>query len=142
MAQSDIAQDTKKTRDSCEHVEKTVLVDHHKKAEAFITLENLPPLDPAVEKSLNRKLDIWIMPLLTLNFMFAFIDRYALFSHCDDLLGRSVTLCGSISLIPNLSLTIRANLGNTKIIGLEKDLGMQGYDFNWASTAFVSPRGH
>ncbi|KAH9204887.1 major facilitator superfamily domain-containing protein [Leptodontidium sp. 2 PMI_412] len=78
--------------------------DHHKKAEAFITQEALAPLDQQIERVLTRKLDILVMPILTINFMFAFVDR--------------------------------ANLGNSKIVGLEKDLGMHGYDFNWASTAF------
>lgn len=58
--------------------------DHHKKADAFIHTEILPELDAAAERRLRYKLDIWIMPLLTLNFMFNFIDRYVICSFNYD----------------------------------------------------------
>lgn len=106
-------------------VVKTPYGDQHSRADAFVTSGDLPPLDQAVERSLRRKLDIWIMPLMTLNFVFAFVDRYdlSLKNHMRSLIS---------------DLQHRSNLGNSKIVGLEADLGMKGFDFNWASTAFVS----
>lgn len=81
MAQTAIAQDNaqdnaKRARSSVEYVKKVAVHgDHHKKADAFVTGTTLPPIDPEAEKALNRKLDIWVMPLLTLNFLFAYVDR-------------------------------------------------------------------
>ncbi|KIW43288.1 uncharacterized protein PV06_04406 [Exophiala oligosperma] len=86
-----------------EEIVKKPLAISSGQADAFVDTLNLP-LDPIVERSFRRKCDLYIVPLLTLSFIFAFIDR--------------------------------ANLGNAKVVGLEKDLNMKGLDFNWASTAF------
>lgn len=62
--------------------------------------------DPAAEKRIRRKFDIWLLPILTLACIFCFIDR--------------------------------SNIGSANITGMPQELGMTGFDFNWASTAFVN----
>jgi hypothetical protein len=77
----DIAQDSAKSRDSVEYIEKILPMNTRKKADPFVGVETLQPINRAAEKALNRKLDLWVMPLLTLNFMFAFVDRSVFFSY-------------------------------------------------------------
>jgi fucose permease len=60
--------------------------------------------DPAAEKRLRLKLDLMIVPTVSLLYLFCFIDR--------------------------------ANIGNARIAGLEKDLGMTGYDYNGVLSVF------
>ncbi|KAL2128797.1 hypothetical protein VTI74DRAFT_8617 [Chaetomium olivicolor] len=59
---------------------------------------SLVQLDPKAEARLRRKLDLYIVPTVSLLYLFCFIDR--------------------------------ANIGNARIAGLEKDLGLKGYDYN------------
>ncbi|KAL2266025.1 hypothetical protein VTJ83DRAFT_5377 [Remersonia thermophila] len=54
--------------------------------------------DPKAEAKLRRKIDLCIVPTVSLLYLFCFIDR--------------------------------ANIGNARIAGLEKDLGLKGYDYN------------
>ncbi|KAH6871207.1 major facilitator superfamily domain-containing protein [Thelonectria olida] len=54
--------------------------------------------DVNAERRLRLKIDLYIVPTVSLMYLFCFIDR--------------------------------ANIGNAKIAGLEKDLGMEGYDYN------------
>ncbi|GFF47993.1 uncharacterized transporter C1039.04 [Aspergillus udagawae] len=58
----------------------------------------LVEFDPAAESRLRLKIDLYIVPTVSLLYLFCFIDR--------------------------------ANVGNAKLAGLEKDLGMKGYDYN------------
>uniref|UniRef100_A0A8H7KA07 Major facilitator superfamily (MFS) profile domain-containing protein n=1 Tax=Bionectria ochroleuca TaxID=29856 RepID=A0A8H7KA07_BIOOC len=60
--------------------------------------------DPATERRLRNKIDLYIVPIVALLYLFCFIDR--------------------------------ANIGNAKIAGLEKDLGMTGYDYNGVVSVF------
>ncbi|CAI6089377.1 unnamed protein product [Clonostachys chloroleuca] len=60
--------------------------------------------DPATERRLRNKIDLYIVPIVALLYLFCFIDR--------------------------------ANIGNAKIAGLEKDLGMKGYDYNGVVSVF------
>lgn len=62
----------------------------------------------AAEAGVRRKVDLWVLPLLTFTCLFCFIDR--------------------------------SNIGNANVAGLQPDLHMAGYDYNWASCAFVCPR--
>ncbi|KAK4133686.1 MFS general substrate transporter [Trichocladium antarcticum] len=55
-------------------------------------------LDPRAEAKLRNKLDMFLVPTVSLLYLFCFIDR--------------------------------ANIGNAKIAGLDKDLGLEGYDYN------------
>ncbi|TWU70536.1 hypothetical protein ED733_000578 [Metarhizium rileyi] len=61
-------------------------------------------LDPVAEGRLRLKIDLFIVPTVSLLYLFCFIDR--------------------------------ANLGNAKIAGLDRDLGMHGYDYNLIITVF------
>ncbi|KAL2162288.1 hypothetical protein VTH06DRAFT_7201 [Thermothelomyces fergusii] len=54
--------------------------------------------DPKAEARLRRKIDFFIVPTVSLLYLFCFIDR--------------------------------ANIGNARIAGLEKDLNLEGYDYN------------
>lgn len=58
-----------------EEIVKKPLAISSGQADAFVDTLNLP-LDPIVERSFRRKCDLYIVPLLTLSFIFAFIDRY------------------------------------------------------------------
>ncbi|KAK3356596.1 major facilitator superfamily domain-containing protein [Lasiosphaeria hispida] len=56
------------------------------------------------ERRLRTKIDLHIVPIVSILYLFSFIDR--------------------------------ANIGNAKIAGLDKDLGMTGYDYNVIVSAF------
>ncbi|BGP40847.1 hypothetical protein JCM10449v2_004812 [Rhodotorula kratochvilovae] len=60
-------------------------------------------IDPAKEAALRRKIDMRVLPIIALLYLFCFIDR--------------------------------ANIGNARLAGLEKDLGLKGYDYNILLTA-------
>ncbi|KAF4979810.1 hypothetical protein FZEAL_4052 [Fusarium zealandicum] len=60
--------------------------------------------DPVLERRLRLKIDLFIVPTVSLLYLFCFIDR--------------------------------ANLGNARIAGLEADLGMKGYDYNFLISVF------
>ncbi|PYH83757.1 putative MFS transporter [Aspergillus uvarum CBS 121591] len=60
--------------------------------------------DPTAERRLRRKIDLFILPTVSLIYLFCFIDR--------------------------------ANIGNAKLAGLEKDLGFTGYDYNVVLSVF------
>jgi len=61
-------------------------------------------IDKEAERRLVRKLDLWLIPILTLAYLACFIDR--------------------------------ASIGNARVLGLGKDLGLKGYEFNIALTYF------
>lgn len=61
----------------------------------------------ALEKRLLWKCDLHVVPILTLLFMFAFLDRI--------------------------------NIGNARLMGLEKDLGMTGHEYNVALFVLFIP---
>ncbi|KAG2001593.1 hypothetical protein GB937_010035 [Aspergillus fischeri] len=58
----------------------------------------LVEFDRAAESRLRLKIDLYIIPTVSLLYLFCFIDR--------------------------------ANIGNAKLAGFEKDLGLKGYDYN------------
>ncbi|GAB1316096.1 Major facilitator superfamily (MFS) profile domain-containing protein [Madurella fahalii] len=60
--------------------------------------QTLVQFDPKAEARLRTKLDLMIVPTVSILYLFCFIDR--------------------------------ANIGNAKIAGLEKELGLTGYDYN------------
>ncbi|KAG6026836.1 hypothetical protein E4U41_001160 [Claviceps citrina] len=83
--------------------------------ESDVNLEKLRPsggqaeqpriaLDRAAERKVRLKIDLHVVPVVALLYLFCFIDR--------------------------------ANLGNAKIAGLERDLNMHGYDYNVTITVF------
>ncbi|KAI5818279.1 major facilitator superfamily domain-containing protein [Pyronema omphalodes] len=64
----------------------------------------LDSLDREMEAVMRKKYDYTILPVVTLIYLMAFIDR--------------------------------SNMGNAKIMGMEEDLHLKGYDFNIALTGF------
>ena len=64
-------------------------------------------VDRAAEKRLLWKCDLHVVPILTVLFMLAFLDRI--------------------------------NIGNARLMGLEKDLGMTGHEYNVALFVFFIP---
>ncbi|TFK18397.1 MFS general substrate transporter [Coprinopsis marcescibilis] len=69
-------------------------------------------IDKEAEKRLLRKLDWVLMPMFTAIFCCNFIDR------------------------TSIARLIRTSPGNAKVAGLEKDLGMKGFNLNVALTIF------
>lgn len=65
------------------------------------TLDSFRHLD---EKAILRKMDLRLIPMLSLLYLLSFLDR--------------------------------GNIGNAKIEGLQEDLGMRSYEYNWCLTAF------
>ncbi|SPO03597.1 probable MFS transporter [Cephalotrichum gorgonifer] len=63
-----------------------------------------PAIDPEAERRVRKKIDLMIMPIICILYLFCFIDR--------------------------------ANIGNARLAGLEKDLGMKGYDYNATLSVF------
>jgi len=60
--------------------------------------------DPAAERRLRTKIDLCIVPTVSLLYLFCFIDR--------------------------------ANIGNARLAGFEKDLNLKGFDYNKVLTYF------
>lgn len=60
--------------------------------------------DKAAERRLRTKIDLMIIPTVSLLYLFCFIDR--------------------------------ANIGNARLAGLEKDLKLTGYDYNAILSVF------
>lgn len=60
--------------------------------------------DPKLEAKLRLKIDLMIVPTVSVLYLFCFIDR--------------------------------ANIGNARLAGLERDLGLTGYDYNILLTVF------
>ncbi|KAF4506765.1 hypothetical protein G6O67_006814 [Ophiocordyceps sinensis] len=83
-------------------------VEHHGSEVAIVTMDDCSQvsatMDAAAESRIRLKMDWCLMPLLSLIYLLAFIDR--------------------------------SNIGNAKLAGLEKDLGMGGYDYNTALSIF------
>lgn len=75
-------------------------------------------LDPAAEKRLLRKIDLYVVPTVAMIYLWCFIDVSSL---CW--LGSQLTMQ-------------RANIGNARIAGMEKTLGLVGYQYNTLLTAF------
>jgi len=60
--------------------------------------------DPAAERRLRTKIDLYIIPTVSLLYLFCFIDR--------------------------------ANVGNARLAGFERDLNLKGYDYNVVLSVF------
>ncbi|KLO89333.1 putative MFS transporter [Fusarium fujikuroi] len=79
------------------------------------------PIDEVLESKLRWKMDLRILPTVTIIYLLCFIDRanigeYIKTSTCDHISHNSA--------------------GNARIAGLEADLKMQGYDFNISLSIF------
>lgn len=78
------------------------------------------PIDPAAEKALLRKLDMWIVPPVMLLYLLSFLDRGTLATKSNN----------ANSLV---------NIGNARLYGMEEDLGLEGNQYQTAvSILFVT----
>ena len=84
----------------------------------------------AIEKSLVRKLDLRILPMAGFAYFLLFLDRSNIGTSAPRARTRSAT---PPILNPYHSSTFA---GNARIAGLEKDLGLTGYDFNIGACLF------
>lgn len=76
--------------------------------------------DPAAEARLRRKIDWAICPIVALLYLFCFIDvSHFLWLPWTCAVLTTYIICDQ-----------RNNIGNARLAGLEKDLGLKGYDFN------------
>ena len=92
--------------------EKPVLTENGVTPKASVSTEDfghkgLLPIDPEEEKKVLWKCDLHVMPMISLLYMLAFVDRI--------------------------------NIGNARIQGLEKDLSMEGNNYNIALFVFFIP---
>jgi MFS family permease len=78
--------------------------------------------DRAAERRLLRKLDVRIMPVLWILYLVNFIDRYV---------PTATSMTGTI-----IDVLFRANIGNAKIQGMEKELHLIGQRFNICAWVF------
>lgn len=69
-----------------------------------------------------RKVDYRLLPMLTLLYVLAFLDR-----------GEAVRTGN------NASLTVIGNIGNAKVAGMNEELGLTGTQYNLALTVFFFP---
>ncbi|KAL0571315.1 hypothetical protein V5O48_010650 [Marasmius crinis-equi] len=79
------------------HGEKSIL-------ESDCTRQENDVFDSKAEGRLRWKIDLMILPIVTVSYLLCFVER--------------------------------ANIGNARIAGLEKDLGLQGYDYNILLSVF------
>ncbi|SPO06483.1 related to nicotinamide mononucleotide permease [Cephalotrichum gorgonifer] len=74
------------------------------KSPSLNNYESAAVTDREAEASLRLKIDLYILPTISLLYLFCFIDR--------------------------------ANIGNARLAGIEKDLNMTGYDYNMVLSIF------
>lgn len=90
---------------SAEEYEKTAhLAAERGKAATDRYGESLIHFDPVAEAKLRWKIDLYIVPIVAMLYLFCFIDR--------------------------------ANIGNAKLAGFDKDLHLVGYDYNKVLSVF------
>ena len=81
------------------------------------------------EEKLRNRMDWHILPLVTVLYLMCFLDRLV-FPHRPSY---------PKSRCAEKTYHIRANIGNARIQGMEDDLALQGFRFNWALTIFYIP---
>ncbi|KAL5497685.1 hypothetical protein ACEPAH_2616 [Sanghuangporus vaninii] len=89
------------------------------------TLPPPPELSPEEVKRLYRKIDLRILPILSLMYLCSFLDR---------------DVCALVSVIYVLFiLRCTGNIGNAKLAGLVEELELDGNKYNIALTMFFIP---
>ena len=81
-------------------------------------------VDLAAEKKLVRKLDINIIPIVMLLYLFSFLDRQVVHWFQPDETG-----------LERLMIR-RVNIGNARLYGMEEDLGLVGNQYQTAVSSF------
>lgn len=81
-------------------------------------------IDPAAEKRLLRKLDMFLSPMMVLFFLVAYLDR--------SNIGKPIRC----ALDPFLNVRLNNHIGNAAVAGMTTDLGLEGNQLNVAVTVF------
>jgi MFS family permease len=76
---------------------------------------SLVKFDPVAEAKLRLKIDLMVVPTVSLLYLFCFIDRANI---------------GKCSLQRRKTSSLTSLTGNARLAGLEKDLGLKGYGYN------------
>lgn len=102
----------------------------------------IPNIDPKMERRIVMKIDLAILPLICIMYLFCFIDRANIGKQISSFpTPRFASMSrGCIPTRPhpsNCYITYLLPKGNARIAGLEKDLNLKGYDFNIALTCFT-----
>lgn len=84
--------------------------------------------DSGTEAKIRRKIDFACVPMVSLMYLFCFIDVGQKISGPDD--------CTVISSMTNTFLLQRTNIGNARIAGIEKDLHLTGSGYNTVLSVF------
>jgi hypothetical protein len=82
----------------------------------------LVEFDKAAESRLRLKIDLFIIPTVSLMYLFCFIDR--------------ANIGAYIAYHHYLAQLITVEIGNAKLAGFEKDLGLEGLDYNIVLSVF------
>ena len=84
-----------------------------------------PFFNPTETKRLLRKIDIRLVPFLAL-----------LYLYVQEIVSIEVSLSTNTNNSLRLSFLDRTNIGNARLFGIEKELGMEGLDYNIALAVF------
>lgn len=85
-------------------------------------------------------MDLRLIPVLALLYLLSFLDRK--FSPCTpfgpsrDVRSHSMWYTPHVALVFRTDTQAGGNIGNAKIEGLQEDLGLHDYEYNWCLTAF------
>jgi hypothetical protein len=83
----------------------------------------MPVFDKAAEARLRMKIDLYIVPTVAILYLFCFIDRANIGETDLHAIARSTRLTSDLP-------------GNARLAGFEKDLQLQGYDYNTVLSVF------
>ncbi|BGP16984.1 hypothetical protein JCM10213v2_004993 [Rhodosporidiobolus nylandii] len=95
----------------------------------------------AAEQRLSRKIDWHVLPPVALIYLFCFIGEHYQANWIPKDKGTRLTFSSfrrrplPLPSPAPVSPAHRANIGNARLAGLERDLGLQGYDYNILLTA-------
>lgn len=88
--------------------------------------------DPAEERRLVNKIDLYIIPTVALLYLFCFIDR----ANIGKRLSRITCVPSALSLSSSFANHRVSSSGNARLAGFEQDLGLTGYQYNQVLSVF------
>ncbi|GAB1198275.1 hypothetical protein APSETT444_007589 [Aspergillus pseudonomiae] len=99
------------------------------------SVQHTVELDPAAESRLRLKIDLYIVPVASLMYLFCFIDRANIGIDTLHELSFSSGELNPFAMWMGDANDLHAT-GNAKLAGLEEDLGLTGYDYNTLLSVF------
>lgn len=90
--------------------------------------EPLIEFDQAAESKLRLKIDLYIVPTVAVMYLFCFIDRANIGAYANS----HTSTC----IYPSSSTDCTSEIGNAKLAGFNKDLGLVNYDYNAVLSIF------